>query len=300
MKVWHWLRSFPDRYPWFWRNAPHAVIAGIVLAFVILAAVPQTACLGDCSPRDKWCAGDCSEQCYGNIKVTKITGCYFATTGACGEDTKEEVVDCPNSDDCLTDPWPYPVGECKEHYDKSGRLISCSLENATKDTACCGSGGSGGGDCTPNYTPPVIHTDAVALTPPYPLVDGQDPDRLGFAVTVTAEGGKDKNHCGGGQAKITDFSVSAIELSEKSRDWILHDLALAYPGAHIKGDYPDLPDEQNVSGDNTPLATLWFHYTPLDPGYYEVTVTAKQDKGNKTSTAVIKVPVYMLEVSIVH
>ncbi len=296
-QIWHWLRSFPDRYPWFWRNAPYAVMLGIILAVLIVAAIPQSACLAGCGAREKWCSGDCSQHCYQNIKVRKVVGCTWNyDVAACLETVKPMLAKCPNANDCKTAPWPWPVNECKELS-----WGSCALSPAYKDTTCCGAGGGGGGGgCTPDYAPPVIHADQAVFTPPHPIVFGQDPDQLGVAVTVTAEGGKDRNNCGGSQAKITAFRVTGIDLAESSREWILDDLAAWYPGAHILGDYPMLPDAVSLSGKNTSKATLWFHFDPLDPGYYEATVMARQDKGNKTSTAVIKVPVTLLETTIVH
>ncbi len=307
-----WLRSFPQRYPWFWRNAPYAVMAGIILAFVLLAALPQGVCLGDCGARDKWCNANCTVACQSGTVLKKVDGCHWSDAiGACADEVKNEAVACAHSSDCNVTSGSrlhyqggysyWWVGACKREpgVPQQCDFVLTAGNNARVD--CCGNGGGGGGGCTPDYAPPVIHAKDAAFSPPYPLTLGQDPDRLGVAVTVTAEGGKDKNNCGGAKPKITDFKVTGIDLAESSRNWILTDLAAWYPGATILGDYPMLPDQSSLQGKNTSKATLWFHFNPLDPGFYKVTVVATQDKGSqKSSTAVITVPVYLIETTTIR
>lgn len=321
-RIGQWLRSFPQRYPWFWRNAPYAILTGIVLAFFILAAIPQSACIAGCGARDKWCNhGGCSPlTCKRGTRVRAVINCAWdAVGGVCGDVVKRGIsLKCLNGSDCnasVVDPAEYrgrlffargrawwKVGACSRNVDRDHcNLYALNINTNIGRGDCCSGGGGGGGGCTPNYQPPQIDTNAITIAPPYPLVYGQEPDKVGVTVSVQATGGEDKNHCGGGRAKITAFSVTEIDLAQSSRDWILHTLALYYPGAHIKGDYPMLPDQSAVSGLNTPNATLTAHFNPLDPGYYVLTIAATQNKGkHKTTTVQVKVPVSLLQTEIIH
>lgn len=125
---------------------------------------------------------------------------------------------------------------------------------------------------------------------------------MGFTVTLSAQGGKKTNNCEGpDRAKISRFGVVEIDLTERSRDWITDELGLWYPGAYVKGDYPDAPDWEHVSGLGTPNATLSFHYSPKDPGYYAILIQVIQDRGkHKNASGTLKVPVYLLETTIVR
>lgn len=92
-----------------------------------------------------------------------------------------------------------------------------------------------------------------------------------------------------------------ISLAQSSRDWITQELAAWYLGAYVKGSYPMAPDWAQALNLNKKRATLTFHFSPLDPGYYIVTVKAVQDRGSdKDTTAQLRVPVYLLETSIVR
>jgi hypothetical protein len=64
------------------------------------------------------------------------------------------------------------------------------------------------------------------------------------------------------------------------------------------GTYPITP-VLTTTGLNTGTATTSFHFDPLDPGDYEVTVTATQDDGQTTSK-VFTVHVALYETTITH
>ena len=54
-----------------------------------------------------------------------------------------------------------------------------------------------------------------------------------------------------------------------------------------------------VSGLGTSQAQLFFHLAPLDPGYYEVSIQATQEDG-QSATAILRVPVYLMESTIIQ
>ena len=128
--------------------------------------------------------------------------------------------------------------------------------------------------------------------------EGQDPDKLGTTVTVSASGGAKTNSCSDGPAQrsVTSISMGGVALSEASIDWILDILSLRYPGAYIKDSYPLFPT-LIPSGIGTTIAGATFHYNPLDPGIYNVTITAIQDDG-QTTTTVLNVPAYLMDATI--
>ncbi len=135
----------------------------------------------------------------------------------------------------------------------------------------------------------------VQITPPQPLVYSQDPDQLGMTISgINASGGRD-TRCSGGQQNITAITVS-IRLSDESTAWISGPLALRYPGARVKGTYPILPT-LTTTGLNTTDASVSFHFDPLDPGTYKVTISATQGDG-QTNSAVLDVPAYLLDATI--
>ena len=171
-----------------------------------------------------------------------------------------------------------------------------------------GGGGDDGGDpgdppepteppCIPSWAPPTIPA-AFTLDPAYPITLGQDPDDLGVDVNgILAQAGAPR--CPGqSPARIIAFSVTEVRLAASSVAWITGELARKYPGAQVKGSYPFTPPYQ-VSGLGTPSALLSFHFAPLDPGYYEVRLLAVQSDGQQ-STAIVRVPVYLMESSIIQ
>jgi hypothetical protein len=152
-------------------------------------------------------------------------------------------------------------------------------------------GGSGGGNdgdpgeppdptqppCIPSWAPPTISA-AFALDPAYPITLGQDPEDLGVDMNgILARAGA--SLCPGQPAvRIVAFSVTEVRLAASSIAWITGDLARKHPGARVKGIYPFTPPFQ-VSGLGTPLARLSFHFDPLNPGYYEVSLLVVQSDG---------------------
>jgi len=136
---------------------------------------------------------------------------------------------------------------------------------------------------------PKITTAALQPTPEYPLVTGQDTDQRG--ITVTAG----EHDCRTGT--ISAVSVS-IRLSSASISWINGELACKYPGTHVKGTYPITP-VLTTTGLNTATAVTSFHVEPLNPGDYEVTVTATQNDG-QTAVKVFTIHVALYESTITH
>ncbi|MEW5869146.1 MAG: hypothetical protein AB1894_07725 [Chloroflexota bacterium] len=151
--------------------------------------------------------------------------------------------------------------------------------------------------CVPYFSPPSISARLV-LAPPYPITLGQDPDDRGVDVSgITARGGM--HYCpNSGPARIIALRVTRVQLAQSSIAWITGTLARKYPGAHVKGSYPFIPP-YSVSGIGSSRAQLSFHLAPLDPGYYEVSVTATQQDGQSAS-ATLRVPVYLMESSIIE
>jgi len=147
--------------------------------------------------------------------------------------------------------------------------------------------------CTPTYNAPTVSLGG--YTPAYPLVIGQDPDRIGVDVTITAQGGIKRNSCpGDARAAITTFQLHQVTLSPEAIAWIRGELQRAYPGAHVLGNYPLHPSASVSLGSN---AILRFHYDPQDPGAYNVTVTARQHDG-QTVSQTFQVPAHLLEATI--
>jgi hypothetical protein len=170
---------------------------------------------------------------------------------------------------------------------------SCSFVKSAnaKEATCC----VGASVCVPTYEPPSVNISSAVIAPSHPLVFSQDPDRLGITVSgVSASGGNDTS-CGEAQQNITAMTVS-IRLSDDTVAWINNTLAVRYPGAQIKGSYPLLPT-LTTTGLNTTTATTGFHFDPLDPGTYSVSVTATQGDGQST-TAVLSIPAFLLDSTI--
>jgi len=157
--------------------------------------------------------------------------------------------------------------------------------------------------------------DSYTVDPPFPLPWGQEQPPYGYALGMTlndlkAHGGQDRA-CGKGQANITSLAVQ-LRLTPDSVEWILGELAQRYPGAHVKGEYPQSPERPQVGhayyacsfdplrGAGTPNAELDCQFfRPLDPGKYQVLVTACQADGQCTTRALSRlIQVYLLESSL--
>lgn len=159
------------------------------------------------------------------------------------------------------------------------------------------------GDPDPDPTPcvecfdPPAFGGSFSLIPPYPFTLGQDPDDLGVSLTgVHMRGGY--RHCPDeGAARITVIRVLSVRLADTSIAWIENELSRKYPGAHVKGSYPFVPSFE-YSGIGSSSASLWLHFDPLDPGYYEILIEVTQEDG-QTARRTVVVPVYLMESTII-
>jgi hypothetical protein len=271
-----------------------------------LAAWPSAWCaVADCSAEDKWCNGDCSQACGPVTGVGFVYSCYIQA-GQCRERWHPDriQVNCQRDGNCAFDTaskfQSRKTGEGYWNVGACGKFPQCNplVRNVDFVTCCGGSGSSGGSNptCTPEFDPPVLTLSSAGYSPSRPLVFGQDPDRLGVDISgITAQGGL--GHCpdDGRRAQITGFAVQ-VNLSSASQAWIRGNLRLKYPGAEIKGTYPILP-QPRASGLSSSLASLSFHFDPLDPGIYDVTVNVTQEDG-KTAAGTLQVPAWLLEATI--
>ena len=272
---------------------------GFLLA-VGISLFPTAYCvLADCSVKDQWCNGDCSQTCGPTNGLGVVVGCSRGAYG-CVYDWIPDAwgVRCTNGDDCaitecasappgygcfITSDGYWDVGKCSAYP-------TCQRVSRIIPESCCLS--SGPTPCP--ESPPRVTTPALQPTPEFPLVIGQDPDDRGVTLTrITATAGEHDCQTG----KISAISVS-IRLSSATIRWINGELARKYPGAHVLGTYPITP-VLTTTGLNTATATTSFHFDPLDPGDYEVTVTATQDDGQTTSK-VFTVHVALYETTITH
>ena len=305
--------------PWTWLK----IVLLAALIAIGAAAWPTAQCAwGACDVKDTWCNGDCSQACgptngLGIIRDNQsgVPACELNSAGNyCVENWYPDYVGvrCTNASDCN-------VTQLANHPEESDRLYTsggnsfwyvgkctrsagtCSYQrqdSPTKVTCCVAAagGGGGGGACTPTYAPPAI--SLAGYSPKNPLVYGQDPDQLGLDVTISVSGGNKTNSCSDGPAQraVTSINVNGVSLSAASVEWISGPLALRYPGAYVKGSYPGHP-AVTTSGLMTTSAQAAFHIDPLDPGVYEISVTAIQDDG-QTSTLTLNVPASLLDTTI--
>ena len=268
----------------------------ILVLFATLFILPTTrqvvfsqGCNGTPNPN---CAGGC---CTATTRVWKLpdTSAQACTWRAsyCAENwITDYQVNCPGprGTDCGTDTWDQ--GRCK--WNSGGY---CTRVSFPESTNCCnGKGSDPTPVCKPKYDPPAISLSG--YTPPYPLVLGQDPDKLGIVVVVQAQGGNVNNGCGSGRLQITQLTLDGVSLSPASANWIRGYLAQRYPGAKVSGSYPLRPTA-TASSLPAMTATLYFHFDPLDPGFYYIVVTATQSNGQAT-TQTLTVPAHLLDSTI--
>lgn len=273
---------------------------GILLAIGI-SLFPTAYCvLADCGVKDKWCNGDCSQTCGPTAGLGVVVGCSRGAYG-CIEDWIPDSwgMNCTNSNDCKvtncasTPPGYgcYLAGDGRWDVGACSAFPSCRRVTRVSNETCCGN--SGGPTPCPESGPTITNA-ALQPTPEHPLVLGQDPDRRGITISgITVTAGEHDCRTG----TISAVSVS-IRLSSASITWINGELARKYPGAHVKGTYPITPVLTTI-GLNTATAVTSFHFEPLDPGDYEVTVTATQDDG-QTAVKVFTVHVALYESTITH
>ncbi len=311
-----------------------ATFMGLLIAIGI-ALFPQAQCAvaQTCNtPRDLWCNGGQPGRCCdptGGFRVVTQCNKIPGTTPICEEQTITVPVRCQNSSNCevtevldsayrnrLSGGYWY-VGSCPSFYPVNGSCgVPLTNTNRYRATCCGGSSGSGGG-CTPQYAPPTID-DTYTVDPPNPIVWTQEQPPYGLALGMTindikAHGGADTT-CGRGRANITHLTMQ-ISLRGESRAWIEEDLAYRYPGARVKDTYPKNPEVAafghpsavcstgtGVIGAGTPDAELDCRFfRPLDPGKYDIIVTACQSDGQcTTKTLPQPVLVWLLEVRLVR
>lgn len=251
-------------------------------------------------PKDVWCDPNGTQCCGPTNGLGVLVGCSRGAYGYCIQDFIADSwgVRCTNEDDCnvtecVTSPKGYGCylkGDGRWDVGRCSAYPTCSRQSRTIPVTCCT-----GDSIKPTPCPktgPAIANSSLATTPPFPLVLGQDPEKLGVTITnVTAEAGV--HDCK--QGTITDLTIS-VSLSKDSVSWIKGELARKYPGAKVLGTYPFTPD-LTITGLNSSTARASFHFDPLDPGDYEVTVTAVQDDG-QTVVRVFKVHVALYESTI--
>jgi len=271
-----------------------------ILSAVAVSLFPGAYCaLADCGIKDKWCKDDCSKTCGPTNGLGVVVGC---SRGAydCVYDWIPDAwgMRCTNDDDCAITECAfippgygcYMVGEGYWDVGKCSAYPTCRRESRVIPESCCVGGGS-----TPcPESPPTITNAILQPTPEFPLVLGQDPARSGITISgITATAGEHDCHT----ATISSVSVS-IQLSGASISWINGELARKYPGAQVKDTYPLTP-LLTTTGLNTATAVTSFHFDPLDPGDYEITITATQDDG-QTAVKVFTVHVALYESTITH
>lgn len=307
---------------------------GLTALFFALASVwpvAQCALARNCTERrDLWCNNGRPGKCCEYASGFEVVYMCSQVGNVCNEVTKTVPVRCTNPGNCqvtqVLDPdyadrlvkGVWYVGSCPHYYPVNG---SCGVPNTSTSphpATCCGGRSTGGGGekppCQPQFAPPVV-LDGFKSDPPYPLPWGQEQPPYGQALGVTisdirAQGGQDVA-CGSGQsASISSLSV-ALELQPDSISWI-DSLRLKYPGARVKGTYPQSPERPEFShpayacsfnpfsGLNTPAAELDCQFfRVLDPGNYNVVVTACQSDGKCTTrTLPIPLTVWLMESSL--
>lgn len=316
------LPRFPKiSNPWLRLTLP--LVAGMLLA-ATASFWPDIQCqvFAQCGPRDAWCNGDCSQNCNASssLGIVVPTSCRINVT-YCSQTFAADVcaVQCTDAGNCNVTKQITPgycsgrlsrsgsysywsAGECEEVVE-GGKLVACNYNaEANKKKADCCNGSSETEPpppaCEPEYAAPTIVLSS--YTPPYPIVIGQDPEQVGVDITVTLEGGEKTNGCATGPAHLdlTKVDFEGVELAPTSVAWIEGALAQVYPGAHVLGTYPFVPDftEPTLPGSSV---TIQFHLDPLDPGYYDLHLTATQEDDQATSV-ILQVPVYLMEATIIE
>ncbi|NUM48455.1 MAG: hypothetical protein HUU38_27430 [Anaerolineales bacterium] len=304
------------RNPWF-RYAIPVLMGMMIAAFVSLWPDIQCRVFAQCSARDLWCNGDCSQVCQPATSVGYVASCspvIIPGGSYCDDDFRSDVcaVRCTDPNNCNVT-QQVTGGACSGRLRQQGGYStwnvgrcpsyaadpSCKVQTRYTRVDCCGGssgggGGGGGGGCEPEYAPPAIALSE--YTPPYPIVIGQDPDEIGVDIVLTATGGNKTNGCDGDdQASITGLSIVQVKLSDATVTWITGYLAQRFPGADILDSYPFVPAFTTSLNGST--ATLNAHLDPLDPGWYEVQAQATQDDG-QSITATVQIPVYLLDSTI--
>lgn len=321
------LRSHLFR-PIEWRQVSgrwwQILLLGLMIALGIFL-FPTARCAmgqGCADPADLWCQAGGPNQCCGPTngflavlhctevrQNRQLVACQVSQTAQVG-------VRCYNPDDCgvteVVDPdygrlsgGVWHVGNC----DWINNATGCQLNpDANPSPATCCSGPGDPGDpgnpppCEPEYAPPSIG-ESWSVSPPYPLVWGQDTDQLGMTIHgITAQGGED-TECGEGRANITSIDVQ-FQLTDISIEWITGYLASRYYGAYVKGEYPAAPIPKSgypigYTGIGTPNAQRdYIYFEPLDPGTYDLLVHVCQSDGKCSNRTIGPVTVWLLDTTL--
>lgn len=294
------------------------LLLGLLIAIGIFL-FPTARCAmgqGCVDPPDLWCQAGTPNSCCGPTNgFLAITKCTLDPRVGCVWGGRVQVgARCYNSDDCGVTEL---LGEPKDRL-RGGRWYvggctqSCTLDPFNPAFAgpatCCTRPGADPGDpgnpppCEPEYAPPSIG-EGWSVTPPYPLVWGQDTDQLGMTINgITAQGGED-TECGEGRANISSIDVQ-FQLTDVSVEWITGYLASRYYGAYVKGEYPAAPIPKpgypsGYTGLGTPNAQRDFiYFEPLDPGTYNLLVHVCQSDGKCSDRILGPVTVWLLDTTL--
>ncbi len=307
--------QFSLQNPWLRFSMP-ILIGMFMAAFVSLWPDIQCRVFAQCSQRDLWCNGDCSQVCQPATSVGYVASCspvIIPGGSYCDDDFRSDVcaVRCTDPNNCNVT-QQVTGGACSGRLRQQGGYStwnvgrcpsyaadpSCKVQSRYTRVDCCTEAGNidpgGGGGCDPEYATPTIALSG--YTPPYPIVIGQDPDEIGVDLLLTATGGHKTNSCDGDeQLNITSLSLAQVKLSDATIAWITGYLAQRFPGAEILDSYPFVPAFTTTLNGTT--ATLNAHMDPLDPGWYEVQAQATQDDRQST-TVTVQIPVYLLDSTI--
>jgi hypothetical protein len=265
------------------RHAWWKILALCVLVVFIVVLSPRAYCaLAGCSVKDQWCNEDCTQACGPTQGLGVIVGCSRGAYG-CIQDWIPDAwgMRCTNPYDCKVTECAssppgfgcYLAGEGQWDVGACTAYPSCQRVSKVIEASCCTS------QPTPcPESPPQISTASLQPTPAFPLVLGQDPKSAGIVIPeVVVNAGE--HDCRRGTIAAIEVKV---RLSEESMRWIRGELARRYPGARVLGSYPIVPVPE-ISGLNTSQAVASFLFDPLDPGDYEINVTATQDDGQIVS-----------------
>lgn len=312
------------RYAFSPRVLAQAIMIGVLIA-VAVAIWPQFTCrvFAKCGPRERFCNTNCTQGCAYASQFRDVAvagrrvydprrGKYFCDRGT----TRMEYVPvrCSDSGSCRVTWSTHNIKVIHgisyvEKFDQTPKSGSgyCQRIGYYKPVTCCLAPSAPAPapapkpapkpkPCKATYGPPSL---ALSHTPSHPLVITQDPDALGVDVTVTATGGRKTNSCpGASQQTITSITLDGVELAASSVSWIENELAVIYPGAHVKGNYPLHPN-YTTNGLRRTVATLKFHLDPEDPGYYDLHLTVRQGDG-QVVTSTLQVPVWLFEATIIR
>lgn len=163
------------------------ILSFCILLVVIFVLAPKAYCaLADCDTKDKWCNGDCSQECGPTHGLGVIVGCSRGAYG-CVEDWIPDAwgMRCTNRNDCKVTECAssppgfgcYLAGVGRWDVGACSAFPNCRRISHIINKSCCGNSPT---PCP--VTGPTIESDALQPTPEYPLVIGQDPNRRGITV----------------------------------------------------------------------------------------------------------------------